>query len=124
MRVPGRAREAVANEVVSGEPAQPHDEDVGGVSEDDPQRYGRYFWVIETVDGGLVRAWADRVETGVDGSLTLVGGYQSNPDEEAPDGRPMLVMAAGTWRHAFAASVSDGRPVAVESWKEREPPPG
>ena len=62
---------------------------------------------IEISEDGEIYVWADKVAGDEAGSLLFL----------ARDAKPLLVLSKGNWLVFFAASVIDGRAVAVEHWK-------
>jgi hypothetical protein len=75
--------------------------------------YGEHYWCV-TGDGESVFVYADRIEVTACGALTAWGGYRK---EGAHVGREQQLWSAapGQWKTFFAASLIDGRPVAVEA---------
>ena len=75
--------------------------------------YGAHYWCV-TGDGESVRLYADRIEVTTCGALVAWGGYRK--EDGHPEREQQLWAAApGQWKTFFAASLIDGRPVAVEA---------
>ena len=75
--------------------------------------YGAHYWCV-TGDGESVRLYADRIEVTTCGALVAWGGYRKedgHPERE----QQLWGAAAGQWKTFFAASLIDGRAVAVEA---------
>lgn len=74
----------------------------------DAAKYGRYYWCIKTdlSTDGEIYVHADRMR--LDQGAMI---FESDGDQVR------LILAPGTWKAAFAASVIDGHAVAVEHWK-------
>ena len=75
-----------------------------------PQDYGERYWCVRTrqaTDGELY-FHADTVDVTPSGAL----------DARGKRGHTVVLLAAGQWQAVFAASVIDGRPVAVEHGAE------
>lgn len=68
-------------------------------------RYGQYFWAIGLPDGREVFVMAETLEVLPNGAIRSVG----------KKGEPTLILPAGCWVHAYAASCMDSSPVAVDS---------
>lgn len=90
-----------------------------------PSNYGQYFYTILVADNGAkaheVRINACAVEIGAGGTLTLLGCYRT--DKEQDEGLPHkehrvnASFGAGTWRWIHASSCLDGSAVAADYWK-------
>lgn len=79
--------------------------------------YGTHYWCV-TSDGDQVFVYADRMEVSASGALIAWGGYRK--DGGHPEHEQQLWAAApGRWKTFFAASLIDGRAVAVESAAQR-----
>lgn len=80
-------------------------------------RYGRYYWRVNTTLSGKsqdIYTYADRVEVR-DGCLVFYGGWRKfHGDAAEQKPHVMLVLAPGSWKAVYAASVLDGTPVAAE----------
>jgi len=75
--------------------------------------YGAHYWCV-TGDGESVRLYADRIEVTTCGALVAWGGYRK--EDGHPEREQQLWAAApGQWKTFFAASLIDGRAVAVEA---------
>ena len=75
--------------------------------------YGAHYWCV-TGDGESVRVYADRMEVTTCGALVAWGGYRK--EDGHPEREQQLWAAApGQWKTFFAASLIDGRAVAVEA---------
>ena len=75
--------------------------------------YGVHYWCV-TGDGESVRVYADRMEVTTCGALVAWGGYRK--EDGHPEREQQLWAAApGQWKTFFAASLLDGRAVAVEA---------
>jgi len=75
--------------------------------------YGAHYWCV-TGDGESVRLYADRIEVTTCGALVAWGGYRKedgHPERE----QQLWAGAPGQWKTFFAASLLDGRAVAVEA---------
>jgi hypothetical protein len=79
--------------------------------------YGDHYWCI-TCDGDQVFVYADRMEVTVCGALVAWGGYR-NEGEHVEHEQQLWAAAPGQWKTFFAASLIDGRAVAVESAPSR-----
>jgi hypothetical protein len=79
------------------------------------RRYGDCFWLIGLPDGREISAWADEMHVLPSGALELRTTKRSAEGEEKR-GEPLttVLLPAGSWVHAYAASIVDGSPVAVE----------
>jgi hypothetical protein len=86
----------------------------------DPSKYGEFYWCIKVTasEDNDIYVYADRLEVTVTGALIAWGGNRNKGGEDqGPDMRkPVLMLAAGHWTAAFAASTFDGSAVAVEHW--------
>jgi hypothetical protein len=83
-------------------------------------RYGGKYWCIKSPasEDGEIYVMADRLEVTEAGALIAWGGNRAKSDAPGPDMQiPVLVLAAGHWTVAYAASILDGSAVAVEVWK-------
>jgi len=76
---------------------------------DDRSKYGRFYFCVQMESGEEVRFHADVLLVEPCGALA---GYADRDDGR----RLMFAAGAGAWKAAFAASVLDGGPVAVEHW--------
>lgn len=81
------------------------------------KNYGQYYWCVKVFPDlsreGEIYLFAEEVNIHTDGSLVFL--------RAAPPGKPrspVFVFAGGQWIAFYAASVLDGRPVAVEHWTE------
>ena len=81
----------------------------------DASDFGRFYWWIKLANGQEMGVHADRVEITGDGALVL---YGSNPSVGTK--YVNLALAPGEWQLVCAASVEDGRPLAVEHWQKRK----
>jgi len=73
-------------------------------------QYGNLFWGVSLVTRDLDNVLyleADSVEVTANGDLVFVG-----------EKGPLLVVAAGRWYTAWAASTSDGKAVAIHETEE------
>jgi hypothetical protein len=75
--------------------------------------YGAHYWCI-TCDGAPVFLYADRLEITACGALVAWGGYRKD-NGHAEREQHLWAAAPGQWTTYFAASLIDGRPVALES---------
>jgi hypothetical protein len=86
-----------------------------------PFKYGSKYWCIKSKASkdGKIYVMADRLVVTVEGSLIAWGGHRSKSKEVPPAEMqiPVLILAAGHWTAAYAASTSDRSAVAVEHWK-------
>jgi hypothetical protein len=84
-------------------------------------RYGSKYWCIKSAasEDGELYVMADRLQVTEAGALIAWGGHRNKSSEApAPETQiAVLVLAAGCWTAAYAASIMDGSPVAVEHWK-------
>lgn len=79
------------------------------------ERYGDFFWAVGLSDGREVMLHADRLEVSEAGVLTAWCNARKGHDEhEETPSLPTLILAPGTWVHAYAASAIDSHPVAVD----------
>jgi hypothetical protein len=78
-----------------------------------PSDYGAHYWCV-TADGEPVRLYADRMEVTGSGALVAWGGYRKE-GVHAEREQPLWAAAPGQWKAFFAASLLDGRPVAIEA---------
>lgn len=85
----------------------------------EPKDYGKYYWCVRVFPDlsadGKIYLFAEEV--------TIQGGAQEH-QRTVLYGKPrppVLVLAAEQWIAFYAASVLDGRPVAVEHWTEEKP---
>lgn len=80
----------------------------------DTTQYGAYYWCVqvkpELSNNGRIYVMADDAITHTDGSLALI--------RHKPDGtkHTNLLIPSGSWLAVYAASMLDGRAVAVDSW--------
>lgn len=74
--------------------------------------YGSHYWCI-TGDGAPVFVYADRLEVTGCGALIALGGYRKDGGHVERE-QQLWAAAPGQWKSFFAASLIDGRPVAVE----------
>src|SRR5215471_4143624 len=79
-------------------------------------RDGRRYWCIKTdlSSDGEIYLVADRLEVTSDGALIALDGRRNIHGANFVEERSVLVMAAGSWTAAYAASEIDGSAVAVE----------
>ena len=75
--------------------------------------YGAHYWCV-TGDGESVRLYADRIEVTTCGALVAWGGYRTEDGHPEREQR-LWAAAPGQWKTFFAASLIDGRAVAVEA---------
>jgi hypothetical protein len=75
--------------------------------------YGAHYWCV-TGEGEPVRLYADRLEVTACGALVAWGGYRRGSGHAERE-QPLWAAAPGQWRAYFAASLIDGRAVAVDS---------
>lgn len=74
--------------------------------------YGTHYWCV-TGGPEPVFIYADRMEVTACGALVAWGGYRKeggHPEHE----QQLWAAAPGQWKFFFAASLIDGRPVALE----------
>ena len=76
---------------------------------------GRSYWWIKLTNGQEIGAYADRVEITDDGTLVLYGSPQTLGAKFVN-----LALASGEWQFVYAASVDDGRPIAIKHWQKRK----
>jgi hypothetical protein len=77
--------------------------------------YGRYSWSVGLSDGREVHVMLDEIEVLDSGALRCAGALREHPGDPVPtyDPETTLLLAAGAWTHAYAASLIDGSPIAV-----------
>lgn len=75
--------------------------------------YGEHYWCVSG-DTGSVFVYADRIEITACGALTAWGGYRKEGARLTRE-QQLWAAAPGQWKTFFAASLVDGRPVAVEA---------
>ncbi|HXD07125.1 MAG TPA: hypothetical protein VN680_13805 [Burkholderiaceae bacterium] len=75
--------------------------------------YGAHYWCVAG-DGDPVFIYADRVEITPCGALIAWGGYRKEGNHVQRE-QQLWAAAPGHWKSLFAASLIDGRPVAVEA---------
>jgi len=75
--------------------------------------YGVHYWCV-TGDGESVFVYADRMEVTACGALVAWGGYRKEGGHAVRE-QQLWAAAAGQWKTFFAASLLDGRAVAIES---------
>jgi len=84
-------------------------------------KYGSKYWCIKskTSKDGEIYVMADRLAVTEAGTLIAWGGNRSKTTDAPSADRqiPVLMLAAGRWTAAYAASTFDGSAVAVEIWK-------
>ena len=73
--------------------------------------YGAHYWCV-TGDGEPVFVYADRVEVTPCGALVAWGGYRKEGGRVERE-QQLWGAGPGQWKGFFAASLIDGRPVAV-----------
>lgn len=78
-----------------------------------PSDYGTHYWCV-TGDGEPIRLYADRLEVTGGGALVAWGGYRKE-GAHAEREQQLWAAAPGQWRAFFAASLLDGRAVAIEA---------
>ena len=79
--------------------------------------YGKFYWCIKSSPSGdgEIYVKADRLEVTGAGTLIAWGGYRATEETLIPaEQQPVLLLAAGHWTVAYAASIHDGSAVAVE----------
>ena len=74
------------------------------------EKYGKYFWCIKTKSNETIMLNADTVEVSPSGVLVA---YRIKDDGEK---HINFAIPTREWTHFWAASMIDGRPVAVDSW--------
>ncbi|WP_298827053.1 hypothetical protein [uncultured Piscinibacter sp.] len=74
--------------------------------------YGTHYWCA-TGDSDSVRVYADRMEVTSSGALVAWGGYRKEGGHVERE-QQLWGAAPGQWRAFFAASLLDGRAVAIE----------
>jgi len=77
-----------------------------------PNEYGAHYWCV-TGNGEPVRLYADRMEITASGALVAWGGYRKE-GTHAEREQHLWAAAPGEWKAFFAASLLDGRPVAID----------
>lgn len=75
--------------------------------------YGIHYWCV-TCEGEPVFVYADRIEVTACGALVAWGGYRKDGGHVERE-QQLWASAPGQWTSFFAASLIDGRAVAVES---------
>lgn len=75
--------------------------------------YGTHYWCV-TGDGAPVFVYADRLEVTPAGALVAWGGYRKDGARVEHE-QHLWAAAPGQWKTFFAASLIDGRPVAVDA---------
>jgi hypothetical protein len=75
--------------------------------------YGEHYWCV-IGDGESVFIYADRIEITAFGALAAWGGYRKEGAHVEHE-QQLWAAAPGQWKKFFAASLIDGRPVAVEA---------
>jgi hypothetical protein len=75
--------------------------------------YGDHYWCV-TGDGKPVFVYADRLEITPCGGLVAWGGYRKEAARLEHE-QQVWAAAPGQWKSFFAASLIDGRPVALEA---------
>ncbi|GAB3224179.1 hypothetical protein GCM10027447_12540 [Glycomyces halotolerans] len=73
--------------------------------------YGDLFWKIGLPDGRQASVHADSLEVDDSGALHSIS-HSRNPEHQ--EKFPGLILAAGQWEYAYAASAIDGSAVAVD----------
>jgi hypothetical protein len=73
--------------------------------------YGTHYWCV-TGDGEPVFVYADRLEITTCGALIAWGSYRKEGARTEHE-QQLWAAAPGQWKTFFAASLLDGRPVAV-----------
>ena len=73
--------------------------------------YGTHYWCV-TGDGEPVFVYADRIEITPCGALIAWGGYRKEGAHVERE-QQLWAAAPGRWNAFIAASLIDGRPVAV-----------
>jgi len=81
--------------------------------------YGTHCWCV-TSDGDPVFVYADKIEVTACGALIAWGGYRKEGGHVEHE-QQLWAAAPGQWRTYFAASLIDGRAVAVESGNNLTP---
>jgi hypothetical protein len=89
----------------------------------DEHHYGQFYWCIgvdKSLGTGKTRTeiylYADGFTVGGSGELIMMGGYRADHGEKVENQLPVLVIPAGLWKYAYAASCLDGAAVAVTKW--------
>ena len=75
--------------------------------------YGAHYWCV-TGDGEPVLLYADRIEVTACGALVAWGGYRREGGHAERE-QQLWAAAPSHWKAFFAASLLDGRAVALES---------
>lgn len=75
--------------------------------------YGIHYWCV-TGDGEPVFVYADRLEVTPGGALVAWGGFRKEGARVERE-QQLWAAAPGQWKAFYAASLIDGRPVAVEA---------
>jgi hypothetical protein len=75
--------------------------------------YGTHYWCV-TRDTDSVFLYADRIEVTACGALIAWGGYRKEGARVEHE-QQLWAAASGQWKTFFAASLMDGRAVAVEA---------
>jgi hypothetical protein len=75
--------------------------------------YGAHYWCV-TCDGEPFFLYADRIEVTACGALVAWGGYRKDGGHVERE-QQLWAAAPGHWKTFFAASLIDGRAVALES---------
>lgn len=75
--------------------------------------YGVHYWCV-TGDSQPVHLYADRIEVTACGGLVAWGGYRKEGGHAERE-QQLWAAAPGHWKTFFAASLIDGRAVALES---------
>lgn len=85
----------------------------------EPKDYGDHYWCVRVSPDlsadGKIYLFAE--EIAIQGGA-LVFLRAAPPGKPRP---PVLALAAEQWIAFYAASILDGRPVAVEHWTEEKP---
>jgi hypothetical protein len=82
---------------------------------DHSQRYGSRYWAVGLPDGRQVYMWADRIVVDPSGALVAwedtkeVSGWnpQMATEREPIDPEITLILAPGSWVHAYAAGAGN-----------------
>ncbi len=75
----------------------------------DASEYGDFYWRIHLADGNDVWLYAESFDVRADGSLVLTGNTRPSKHEQGA----IHAFATGVWHSVGAASLVDGRLVAV-----------
>jgi hypothetical protein len=77
------------------------------------EKYGRYFWQVETntTKTGFTALYAD--EMSVEGDA-LVFYQRFKGDVKLDRDQVLFILPGGSWTRAWAASMIDGQPVCVD----------